>query len=278
MNLNTYDWIVINTSAGKDSQAMTDVVVEMARTQGVPLSKLVMVHCDLGRVEWKGTKELAEQHAKHYGLRFEVVSRENDLLHQIEQRGMFPSSKARYCTSDHKRSQVYKLFTKLVAERNDWRKSHWRESLCGVEFGPIGKRPIHILNCMGIRAQESPARAKRLPFYRDGMASNGKRHVDQWLPIHDWKLPQVWERIKASGVPHHYAYDLGMPRLSCCFCIFAPKPALLLAGKHNPELLAEYVRVENKIGHTLRVDQSLKAIQDELLAGATAGPVNDWKM
>lgn len=30
--------------------------------------------------------------------------------------------------------------------------------------------------------------------------------------------------------------DLGMPRLSCCFCIFSPRSALLLAGKHNPGL------------------------------------------
>lgn len=261
MNLNDYDWIVINTSAGKDSQAMTDVVVAMARQESI-LSKLVMVHCDLGRVEWKGTKELAEAHAKHYGIRFEVVHREqNDLLEQIEARGMFPSNKQRYCTSDQKRAPVYKLFTRLVAEKL------WRS------------RPVRILNCMGIRAEESPARAKRLPFHRDEMASNGKRHVDQWLPIHDWKLAQVWERIKASGVPHHYAYDLGMPRLSCCFCIFSPEKALLAAGYHNRALLAEYVRVETKIGHTLREKQSLADIQRKLDAGwKPDGKVEDWRM
>lgn len=89
---------------------------------------------------------------------------------------------------------------------------------------------------------------------------------------------QVWARIRASGVRHHYAYDLGMPRVSCCFCIFAPREALLLAGKHNPELLAEYVRVERKNGHTLRHKQSLGDISDELARGAGIGAVPDWKM
>jgi hypothetical protein len=43
-----------------------------------------------------------------------------------------------------------------------------------------------------------------------------------------------------------------MPRLSCCFCIFSPRSALLLAAKHNPELLAQYVAVEKQIGHRFR--------------------------
>ena len=54
--------------------------------------------------------------------------------------------------------------------------------------------------------------------------------IDDWLPLHDWSVDQVWGRIRASGVPHHPAYELGMPRLSCCFCIFSPRSALLLVG------------------------------------------------
>lgn len=246
-----YDVILINTSAGKDSQAMMDLVVELAREAGVS-ERLVAVHCDLGRVEWQGTRDLAERQAAHYGVRFEVVSRpQGDLLDHVESRGMWPSSAARYCTSDHKRGQVYTLLTKLVAERYDG-------------------RPVRILNCMGLRAQESPARAKRVAFQHDKKASNGRRHVDTWLPIHTWTVEQVWQRIAESGVEHHYAYDLGMPRLSCCFCIFAPRPALILAGQHNPELLSAYVQVEQRIGHTFRPDQTLVEIQSAVHAGVRA--------
>ena len=68
-------------------------------------------------------------------------------------------------------------------------------------------------------------------------------------------------------VPHHRAYDLGMPRLSCVLCIFAPRDALILAGLHNPALLADYVAVENQIGHTFRQDQTLVEIQSAIAAG-----------
>jgi 3'-phosphoadenosine 5'-phosphosulfate sulfotransferase (PAPS reductase)/FAD synthetase len=261
-DLTAYHWIVLNSSAGKDSQAMLDVVVEESDRAGVPRTRLVVAHADLGRVEWPGTRDLAEEQARHYGLVFVAVARpQGDLLDHIAQRGMFPSPSTRYCTSDHKRAQVMKVFTALAD----------RSRAAGV-------RLCRILNCLGLRAEESPARARRLPFGFNETASNGRRWVDDWLPIHGWRVAQVWERIRASGVRHHPAYDLGMPRLSCCFCIFAPRSALLLAGRHNPELLAEYVRVEKQIGHTFRRELPLAAIQQALVEGEQSGPVHDWTM
>jgi len=268
-DLKSYDVILVNSSAGKDSQAMLDYVVALATAAGVR-DRVSVVHCDLGRVEWKGTLELAERQAAHYGVPFRAVARpQGDLLTHIETRGKFPSSTARYCTSDHKRGQVRRVMTALT-------------DAVRATGGTAG-RPVRILNCMGIRADESPARAKKNAFERDAKASNGRRSVDAWLPIFDWTVTQVWDRIKASGVEHHRAYDLGMKRLSCVFCIFAPKPALLIAGAHNPELLAEYVRVEEKIGHDFRKGFKLKVIQDEIAAGVDTAKLTDsdtgcWNM
>src|ERR1700685_395219 len=50
--LQRFRWILINSSAGKDSQAMLDVVVEKADRARVPRERLVVVHADLGRGEW----------------------------------------------------------------------------------------------------------------------------------------------------------------------------------------------------------------------------------
>ncbi len=262
LNLQRYDWILVNSSGGKDSQAMLDLVVELATLAGVT-NRLVVVHCDLGRVEWTGTRELAERQAAHYRLRFEVVSRpQGDLLTHVESRKMWPSSTARYCTSDHKRGQVRTLMTRLTGE---WRASG-------------APRPCRILNCMGMRADESPARAKLVPFTdaRRTGESNARREVDTWLPLHGWSTDQVWARIRRSGVPHHRAYDLGMKRLSCCFCIFAPESALMIAGEHNRELLSEYVRVETTIGHAFRGSKTkkfhLRVIQERLEAGERVAP------
>jgi 3'-phosphoadenosine 5'-phosphosulfate sulfotransferase (PAPS reductase)/FAD synthetase len=259
IDLSTWDVIVVNTSAGKDSQAMMDLVCEIAREQGV-LDRVVAVHADLGRVEWKGTRELAEEQCAHYGIKLIVVRREKgDLLTQIEEREMFPDSQNRYCTSDQKRDQIAKIFTQIVGE-------------LGLS------RQARILNCMGLRAEESAMRAKKPGMVVDKRATNGKREVTTWLPIHHWTVGQVWARIKLSGVRHHPAYDLGMPRLSCVFCVFAPKAALMIAGKANPELLSEYVRVENKIGHTFRNGFRISEIQEAIARGEQVGTVTNWNM
>src|SRR3954451_4212836 len=97
-------------------------------------------------------------------------------------------------------------------------------------------------------------------------------------PSTSWTVQQVWRRIRASGVRHHPAYDLGMPRLSCCFCIFATRPALMLSGKHNRPLLDEYVAVERETGHLFRQNLSLASIASALDAGEEPGPVVDWAM
>lgn len=262
--MTNYDIILVNTSAGKDSQAMLDYVCTLADAAGVR-DRVVAVHCDLGRVEWAGTRELAEKQCAHYNVPLHVVSRpQGDLLDQIESRGKFPGPATRFCTSDHKRSQVYRVLTKIVRE---FQAVH-------------GKRQVRILNCIGLRAEESSARSKLNAFEHDAKASNGKRHIDTWLPIHTWKEADVWACIKASGAPYHRAYDLGMPRLSCVFCIYAPKAALLLAGEHNPELLAEYVRVEQKIGHSFKFNAPIADIQAALANGERASreDLKSWVM
>jgi len=112
-DLTDYHIIAVNTSAGKDSQAMMDYVVELAKEVGV-MDRLISVHADLGELEWEGTKELALDHTKHYNMPFYTVQRDRDLLHQIEhEREDFPGQSARFCTSEHKTSQVQKLYTRF---------------------------------------------------------------------------------------------------------------------------------------------------------------------
>lgn len=317
----SYDWIVVNSSGGKDSQAILDVVCQRAASEGV-LNRVVVVHADLGRVEWQGTREIAQGQAECYGVPFVTVWRkQGDLLSQIESRGKFPGPATRFCTAHHKQNQVGRVMTALSTEQVDAQKtagdlltqieergkfpdaarryctsdqkraqvhrlftllaSKTREELgLGRYVMPAEKRPCRILNCLGMRAEESPRRSKMKPMEPDTAASNGKREVTRWLPIHDWTEAQVWERIRAcpSKEHIHYAYALGMPRVSCCFCIFAPREALIIAGRHNPELLAEYVRVEEKIEHKFRQNLSMAEVKAAVDAGEVPQEVPIWQM
>lgn len=115
VDLADYDVILANSSGGKDSSAMLAMLVELADAAGVR-DRIVVGHADLGRMEWEGTRELAQRQAEQFGLRFEVVIRKGgDLLDYIEARGMFPDSARRFCTSDFKRGPL--LSRPRTAER-----------------------------------------------------------------------------------------------------------------------------------------------------------------
>lgn len=269
-DLRAFDWILVNTSSGKDSQTTLRYVVRMCKEAGVDPKRIVAVHADLGRIEWPGCPQLAGRQAEHYGVRFEVVKRTGcDLLDRVRERGKWPGmGRTRYCTSDFKRSPIRRLMTALADEFHG-----------GSFAGPGARfagRECRILNCMGMRAQESPDRAKMRPFEMDH--ENSRRSVWNWLPIHPMPVEEVWSDIRKSGVPHHEVYDRGMPRLSCSFCIYAPPAALMLAGRLRPDLLCDYVEVEKATGHKFKIDVSIAAIQAAIAEGALTGPVSDWTM
>lgn len=217
---------VINDSAGKDSQAMKIVLMDL-----VPHEQLVIVHANLPEVEWKGNME----HIKKYSYDvpvFEVVGTKT-FFEMVDHRKKFPSPAQRQCTSDLKRAPIQKFINNYAKEK-------------GFKY---------VVNCMGLRAEESSSRAKKEVFRF--MKGNSAKHRVQyeWLPIHNFLLADVWRTIQEEGQEPHYAYALGMTRLSCCFCIMANKNDLKIAAKHNPELLQRYIDKEEELNFTLSMSR-----------------------
>ncbi|MEU4969973.1 tRNA lysidine(34) synthetase [Streptomyces smyrnaeus] len=99
------DFIVVGSSAGKDSSVMLDTVCRQADAAG-QLHKVHVLHCDLGKtleghdVEWPGVAELARRQAAAYGVPFAVrrSTQWEGLYQRILAHGKFPGHFARYCT------------------------------------------------------------------------------------------------------------------------------------------------------------------------------------
>jgi hypothetical protein len=64
-----------------------------------------------------------------------------------------------------------------------------------------------------------------------------------------------------------------MPRLSCCFCVMAPRDALLLAGQHNTPLRRKYVAVEKEVRSTFRKNRALADVE----ASRQPGSIRTWE-
>ena len=244
---------VVSHSGGKDSQAMYAVLRTL-----VPHDQIAVVHANLGdQAEWSGTMEHAAANIDHpleiaqaiWSDRPDTVTGANNLAKfgrdkwlpdLIRQRQQFPLPTTRQCTSDLKRGPIQKVIKRLSKE--------------------TGRKLI--IDCWGLRAEESSDRAAKVPVERSkskGLNAAG-REVWTFLPVHSATLDQVWTMIEESGQTRHQAYDLGMSRLSCVFCIMASNKDLKIAAKANPVLLQLYAGLEDETGHTFRKGQRLMDI------------------
>jgi 3'-phosphoadenosine 5'-phosphosulfate sulfotransferase (PAPS reductase)/FAD synthetase len=158
-----------------------------------------------------------------------IVRAKKTFFDMVRHRGMWPSPKYRQCTSDLKRAPIEKAIR------------HYSKA--------IGNKLI--VDCIGKRAEESPARAKERIFGFDRKNSKAGREWYKWLPIHEWKIGKVFAKIADAGERPHWAYSQGMTRLSCCFCIMASKQDLKIAAGLQSVLFKEYCDLEKEIGHTL---------------------------
>lgn len=217
---------VINDSAGKDSQAMKIKLIKL-----IPKDNLVIVHANLPGVEWDGNLEHIKKYSQGIPV-FEVKARKT-FFEMVEHRKMFPSPKNRQCTSDLKRGPIQKFINNYSKEKG---------------FNVV-------VNCMGLRSEESPGRAKKIPFqFKPGNSSKSRTQYE-WLPIHEMKINEVWQTIESAGQKPHWAYEKGMTRLSCCFCIMASEHDLKTAAILKPELAAKYIEVEDRLNFTMSMSK-----------------------
>lgn len=235
---------VINHSGGKDSQAMY-----LLLRQHVPAAQRVLVHADLGEVEWEGA--VAQIRATTSGEPLHICRSRRGLLQMIRERGMFPSPSQRQCTSDLKRGPIERTIRKIITERMAQYPKHKGIPVDSSVVLAAEAGANLIVNCMGMRAQESSGRARLTPFKLSERNSKAGREWYDWLPIHDLSTDQVFASIAAAGQAPHWVYAAGMSRFSCCFCIMSNKADLTTAARLNPALYRTYVELERSTGQVM---------------------------
>ena len=219
--------VAINHSGGKDSQTMTILVSRI-----VPPDQLMIVHAPLGEVEWPGTiSHIRDTIPPGVPLIMAPVTSGKTLLEQVEERGMWPSKSARWCTSGAKRGPIERELRRYL-------KAHPRFE---------GR----LVNALGLRRDESRDRARRIPWRRNERMSVAGREVYDWLPVFEFTTEHVFRVIAEAGQAPHPVYSFGMTRCSCSFCIFASRSDLRLAAELRPDLYEKYAQLERRIAHTL---------------------------
>ena len=224
----------VSHSGGKDSQCMYARI-----RRRVPHDRIVVVHADLGEIEWHGVQDHIRATITH---ELNVVRAKKTFFDMVRHRAAtrpdvpsFPDAGRRQCTSDLKRGPIQKFIRRDMNAR-------------GATLG---------INCMGLRAEESASR-RRLPAWsRNKALCTNTRTVFDWLPIHQLTTEQVFGEIHKAGQQPFRAYAAGNRRLSCVFCIFGCPGDIANGRRERPELYRQYRNLERETGWTLFPGQSL---------------------
>ena len=230
--------VAIGVSGGKDSGALALALSEYLDSRGHPKEKRVLVHADLGLIEWPESLEWCEKLSERLSIPLVVVRRQaGGMIERWEKRWtdnferylsarclrvILPWSTAamRFCTSELKTDVICSALKKRFPGET-------------------------IISATGIRAEESSARAKA-PISKDQAKLRGTRAgtrgVD-WNPILTWKIESVWAIHKRYDFPLHPAYaQFGASRVSCAYCILSTAKDQLAALSH-PANRASYIRL-----------------------------------
>ncbi|WP_234899702.1 phosphoadenosine phosphosulfate reductase family protein [Streptomyces filamentosus] len=188
-----------------------------------------------------------------------MVKAEGGLLGLVEKRGMWAGAARRLYTASLKREKIAPLFKQIT--------------------DPLGlDGQALLLSALGIRAAESPARARKTSLALDMRASNGRRMVLTWHPVLELTEADVWREITGAALEYHPVYDALIPRLSCVFCVLAGREVLVRAARLcwalGLDLPSRYVALEEQIGHRFKQQVSIAEIVAEAArAEAEEGPL-----
>lgn len=231
--------VAIGVSGGKDSQALAIAVHRHLEAIGHKGPR-ILIHSDLGVVEWKDSLPVCERLAAHLGYELVTVRRASgDMLDRWRSR--WEANIARFADL---------TCVKLILP---WSTPSWRfctsELKSQVCASALKKRfpGRDILNVMGVRREESSARAK-LPV---SQANTLLRRKDAagltWNAILEWRLQDVLGTIERAGLALHEAYTVyHSSRVSCAYCIMSSEADMKASAscEGNQQVFRDMVDLE----------------------------------
>jgi 3'-phosphoadenosine 5'-phosphosulfate sulfotransferase (PAPS reductase)/FAD synthetase len=237
--IHEYDEVHVNVSGGADSVATALVTLH---GYNIPKEKIKLIHMRIDGdpndktkrqlFDWPQTDDYLQYMSKVLDLPLIVIWDDMSLEERIRDRGMFPSSQCRFCTSYMKRD----VYAKWVRQFDN----------------------IKILLLTGERSEESTERAGK-PIFKihSTQATGRKNRIVHWLkPIKSMLKTEVRQLCADYGIELHPCYQW-VSRCSCKFCIFNTSSEMSRTSQLFPDDWAYLKQMERDLDHTMKSKDGL---------------------
>lgn len=231
--------VAVGVSGGKDSCAvairLNDYLTEIGHH-----GPRILIHSDLGVVEWKDSLPACQRLARRLGWDLVVVRRKaGDLMDRWEKR--WSNNVERY-----ESLSCVKLILPWSTPSMRFCTSELKTDIICAEL----KRRYpgqQIVSVTGIRHDESANRAKMPCMQIQPKLTKKEVTGYNWNAIIEWKTPEVYQYLEEVDEPLHEAYrHYGCSRVSCVFCIMSAGDDLQAATacEDNHDLYRRMVDLE----------------------------------
>ncbi len=231
--------VAIGVSGGKDSQATAIRLNEYLDEVGHSGPR-VLIHSDLGRVEWKDSLPVCERLARRLGLDLIVVRRTaGDMMDRWDTR--WKNNVARYANQE-----CVKLILPWSTPGMRFCTSKLKTQIICAELTRRFPGQL-ILSVTGVRHDESSARARMaIASAQSKLSSRGCTGLN-WNPIITWPTSDVFKYLDEQNEPLHEAYTVyNSTRVSCTYCIMGSIGDLNASAscEDNADIYREMVELE----------------------------------
>jgi 3'-phosphoadenosine 5'-phosphosulfate sulfotransferase (PAPS reductase)/FAD synthetase len=256
--------VALGVSGGKDSSATALATTTYLDEMGHRGPRL-LIHSDLGRVEWRESLPMCQRLADFLGLELVVVRRlAGDLLDRWQVR--WRTNVERYANLETVRLILPWSTPSMLFCRSELKAAIICRELIQRFPGQV------ILSATGIRREESATRAHAPIAVQQPRLTNATHRTSgfDWHPIVSWSLAQVLAYHQIRQFPLHPAYARGMTRVSCAYCVLASLADLTTSATspNNQELYRELVEMEIRSSFSFQSGQWLGDVAPWLLTEA----------
>lgn len=266
--------VAIGVSGGKDSCAAALATIEHLDAIG-HTGPRVLIHADLGSVEWADSLPTCERLAATLGLELIVARRKAG--------GMMQRWRVRWSNNVTRYADL--SCVKVILP---WSTPAMRFCTSELKSAPMASALIRrfpgqrIVSACGVRREESKDRSSAPTSKTNARLANAKHRTSglDWNPIAQWTEADVFAFCAARGFAMHEGYTrYGMSRISCAFCIMAKLSDLVSSAtcEANADIYREMVDLEIASTFAFQGSRWLGDVAPHLLTDATRAALEATK-